>query len=133
VLDAGLFIEGLKALAIDANNLKQKASKEKDPSKVGEIKEALKVPSVMIVIRGKEAIGICEKIKDEFGDNVHTSSNEETAKYEISRFFKDEELFDYDENDFSKILGGESSPKLWRKYKDKSIKEIENEAKKKQF
>jgi len=130
VEDAGLRIEGIKASILDVHNLKQKATREKNNEKINEIDAALKVPCVLISAAGKNAIIAGEKIKDEFGDKVHTSSNEEVAKYEIARFFTDEELFEYSENDFAKILGTDKAPVLWRKFKEKSVEEIEKEAKK---
>ena len=129
--EGGLYIEGIKAEKLDVHNLKQKVQKEKENAQIENIKNALKVPCILIAVAGKETLKICNKIKDEFGNDVHTSSNEEVAKYELARFFKDNELFEYGENDFGKVLGAEPALKLWRKFKTKSITEIEEKAKKK--
>jgi len=39
---------------------------------------------------------------------VHASDSSETAKEEVARFFKDEELFDYRRNDFNFIYADEA-------------------------
>lgn len=129
--ESGAYIEGIKAENLDVHNLKQKAKKEKEPNQLEKISAALNVPCVLIAVAGKNALNVCNKIKDEFENEVHTSSNEEVAKYELARFFKDDELFEYEENDFASVLGSEPALKSWRKYKNKSVEEIAEKENKK--
>jgi len=126
---AGLIIEGIKTDLLDIHGLKNKINKEQDLNKIDSLKEGMKVPCVLMVVFGKNVIEICKTIESEFETNIHASANEEVAKYEISRFFKTEELFAYN-SDVEKISEVDSSPKLWKKYANKSVEQIEKDEKK---
>ena len=127
---ASLRILGIKAEMLDMHNLKSKVAKENDSKKIEQVIEALKVPSVLIAVSGKNAVATGKKIKDEYGNAVHVSLNEETAKYEIERFFKNEELFEYKEESLQGLVG-EGEQRFWAKQKGKSVAEVVESEKKK--
>ena len=88
-----LKIVGLKAELLDICGIEKKAKNEKDPDKKSAFEAQLKVPCILIAVEGASAISAGKEIQKEFGDFVHSSSSQEIAAYEITRFFKKEEIF----------------------------------------
>ena len=125
--ELGLRIEGMKTMLLDVHELARK--KNADDDELKEKQKALKVPAVLAVVRGENAIEILEKINKIYAGKVHVSANEEVAKYEIARFFKDDEMFEYEKADFEKAGAIEREPRFWRKYAGKSVEQIETEEK----
>lgn len=88
------------------------------------------IPSVLLVLEGKEAISVVRKLAGptngrdaELGtirgdysistqsNVIHASENKDAANVEIDRFFKKTELWDYDKMDFNWIYSdNEKSP-----------------------
>jgi nucleoside diphosphate kinase len=101
-----------KIIAQESEEIKEKMSKAK------------RIPCILIVIKGEDAVNVGQHLKKEFGDLVHVSLNEETAKYEMNRFFEKKELFENEENDFEYFLEGKNHSD----FKNKSIREIAIEA-----
>jgi len=92
---SGLKIIGLKAEVLDVHHLEKDLHKEKDSSKKKLLEEAARIPSVLIAVEGSTAVAVGKKIKEKYDWKVHVSASEEVGKYEITRFFKENELFDY--------------------------------------
>jgi nucleoside diphosphate kinase len=91
----GLKVIGLKAEVLDVHHLEKDLHKEKDPAKKKLLEDASLIPSILIAAEGNAAVLVGKKIKEKYDWKVHVSASEEVGKYEITRFFKKEELFDY--------------------------------------
>ena len=108
------------------------------------------IPSILMVIEGKDAVNVVRKlagvtngrdaeagtIRGDFSMStqtniVHASENDEVAKYEIARFFKDEELHEYDKMNFNWIYCA-SEKGIYTEVKGKtmSVEEVEHARKK---
>jgi len=95
--ELGVSILGIKMSSLDIHNLSKQKQKEKNLQKKKEIQKALKVPCVLIIAKGGNAIQKGKEIEKIFGnEKVHVSQNLEIAKYEIERFFKKKEIFEYE-------------------------------------
>lgn len=94
--ESELKIIGMKMESFDIHHLKKDFDKEEDEKRKKELANAMKIPSVLIALEGKTAIIVGKKIKEKFDWKVHVSASEEVGKYETARFFKKEELFDYE-------------------------------------
>ena len=92
---AELKIIGLKVEVLDVHHLEKDLDREKDASKKKLLEDAVKIPSVLIAVEGNTAIIVGKKIKEKYDWKVHVSASEEVGKYEITRFFKTSELFEY--------------------------------------
>lgn len=150
--EKGLKVVGLKMEHLNIYKLKEHYSHHVDKPFFSEIvKYMSSIPCVLMVIEGKDSVNVVRKIVGETnGRNaapgtirgdfamsvqsnlVHASENDEVAKYEIKRFFKDEELFNYDKMNFNWIYA-ESEKGTFTEAKDltKTVEQIEAEHKKK--
>ena len=69
--------------------------KESDKNNA-KMSDLLKTPTMLIIIEGKEAIKFGKNLEKEYGkENIHISTSESVAGYEIERFFEKKEIFDY--------------------------------------
>ncbi|VVB76429.1 Nucleoside diphosphate kinase [uncultured archaeon] len=126
----GLSIAGMKMQSIDIHYLQNKLDRERREEQKEQILLAKKVPAVLIVVYGERESEAARKLEEEFLWKVHVSKNEEVAKYELARFFKDEEIFEYAKNLHGIIFEKEEKGiKFWSKNKTKSVEEIEKESK----
>jgi nucleoside-diphosphate kinase len=108
------------------------------------------IPCVLMVIEGKDAVTVVRRlvgvtngrdaepgtIRGDFSMSaqtniLHASENDEVAKYEIARFFKQEELFEYDKMNFNWIYC-KSEKGVYTEVKEQgtSVEEIEHARKK---
>lgn len=119
----GLKIIGMKMIRLDDSLLNEHYSHHKDKPFFYEIKRYMQSsPVILIVLSGLNAISATRlivgptkgyeadagSIRGDFSISaqsnlVHASDSAETAKSEVERFFKKEELFDYEKIDFSVI------------------------------
>lgn len=149
--EKGLKIVGMKMEHLDIYKLKEHYSQYLDKPFFGEIvKYMSSIPCILMIIEGKDAVAVVRKLVGETnGRNatpgtirgdfslsiqsnlIHASENDEIAKYEIKRFFKDGEIFDYDKMDFNWIYAeSEKGKYIEMKEKGKSVEELEAERKK---
>ena len=110
----GLKIIGLKMANLSDELLEEHYAHHKDKPFFKDLKEFMKIsPVVLMVLEGLEAVRVVRKmagstkgfeaepgsIRGDFAlgtrNIIHASDSQETAKEEIKRFFKDQELFDY--------------------------------------
>jgi len=110
----GLKIIGLKMANLSDELLEEHYAHHKDKPFFKDLKESMKIsPVVLMVLEGLEAVRVVRKmagstkgfeaepgsIRGDFAlgsrNIIHASDSQETAKEEIKRFFKDQELFDY--------------------------------------
>lgn len=123
----GLKIIGLKMISLDDVILSEHYAHHKDKPFFDSLKKFMKSsPCVVMVLEGLEAVKVvrficgktcgreadCGTIRGDFSMStqaniVHASDSLETAKIEINRFFKNEELFDYKKIDFDFVYGEE--------------------------
>lgn len=123
----GFKIIGLKMVKLDGVILSEHYAHHKDKPFFESLTKFMKSsPCVVVVLEGLEAIKVvrficgktsgreadCGTIRGDFSMSaqaniVHASDSAETAKIEIKRFFKEEELFDYKKIDFEFIYGEE--------------------------
>jgi nucleoside-diphosphate kinase len=144
--------KGLKIVGLKMDQLKVYALREHYKHHVDKpfFEEMLaymsSIPCVLMVIEGKDAVGVVRKLVGETcgreaapgtirGDYsmgtqtnlVHASENEEQAKEEIARFFKQEELFQYDKMNFNWIYcKSEKGLYTPAKKEGKTVEESEN-------
>ncbi|MCX6804092.1 MAG: hypothetical protein NTY48_06030 [Candidatus Diapherotrites archaeon] len=127
--ETGAIINGIKTMLIDIHKIDVHINEEKESEKKAKLLGAKKVPAVLIVISSKCAEKLSNDIKKKYSEKVHTSLNPEIAKYEIQRFFSEDEIFSYGKTEGELFWGKES--KEWKKYAKKSVLEIEKEIKEK--
>jgi len=119
----GLKIKAMKMEPLKPYVLKEHYQHHKDKAFFEElVKYMASIPSVLLVLEGKEAIAVVRKmvgstqgreagpgtIRGDYSISnqsniVHASENEDSAKAEINRFFKKGELFDYSKMNFDWI------------------------------
>ncbi len=119
----GLQIKAIKMLMLQPYALKQHYAHHKDKAFFKElIKYMASIPSVLLVLEGKEAIDVVRKmvgstqgreaqpgtIRGDYSVSnqsniVHASENKEKAKAEIEMFFKEHEIHDYQKMHFDWI------------------------------
>lgn len=116
-------IVAVKTMNFDIHSLERKMIEEESEEKKGEMKSAQKIPSVLVLVQGENAIDVGQSLKKELNDYIHVSLNEETAKYEINRFFEKKEIFENDSNCKNYFL----TTKSHKDFLNKSIKEITKE------
>ena len=112
----GLKVAGIKMMQLDETILREHYAHLVDrPFFPGLVKSMTRTPVIVMVIEGKDAVEVvramtgatnCRKanpgtIRGDFGlsgqeNIVHASDSVENAKIEINRFFKPEEIFDYE-------------------------------------
>ncbi|MEI7961087.1 MAG: nucleoside-diphosphate kinase [archaeon] len=150
--EKGLKIVGMKMEHLNIYKLKEHYAHLADKPFFGEIAKYMSsIPCVLMVIEGKDVVSVVRKLVGETNGRsalpgtirgdfamsvqsnlVHASENDEIAKYEIKRFFKDEELFDYDKMDFNWLYAeSEKGKYVENKEKGKSVEQIESEKKEK--
>ncbi len=117
-------IVAVKTMNFDIHSFERKILEEKSEEKIVEMKAAEKIPCVLVIAQGENAINIGQRLKKEFSDDIHVSLNEETAKYEINRFFEKKEIFENDLEDQNYFLTGKNH----KDFLHKSVKEIALEA-----
>jgi len=122
-------IVAVKTLDFDIHSLERKSNEEKEEKKKIEMKNAQKIPCVLIIAQGENAISVGQELKKEFNDYVHVSLNEETAKYEINRFFDKKEIFENDLNDANYFLTGKNHNDFLHKSIEEITKEVLSEKK----
>ncbi|NMA44568.1 MAG: nucleoside-diphosphate kinase [Candidatus Diapherotrites archaeon] len=89
-------IIGMKLERMDMFFLQKKVGKESDKNNAKKMSDLLKTPTMLIIIEGKEAIKFGKNLEKEYGkENIHISTSESVAGYEIERFFEKKEIFDY--------------------------------------
>jgi len=128
----GLKIVGLKMASLEPYVLKEHYEHHKDKKFYEElIKFMASIPSVVVVLEGKEACAVVRKmigstlgreaepgtIRGDFSVSnqcniVHASENLEIAEQEIKRFFKKEEIFSYSKVNFDWIYASDEKSKL---------------------
>jgi len=116
----GLKIIGLKMMQLEDALLEEHYSHIKDKPFFGGIKDFMKsAPVIVLCLSGIDAVAAVRlivgptrgqdadagSIRGDFSlstqsNLVHASDSVENGKEEVSRFFKEEELFDYIKNDF---------------------------------
>lgn len=121
--DKGLKIVGLKMDHLKVYTLREHYKHHEDKPFFEEIVEYMaSIPCVLMVIEGKDAVNVVRKLVGDTcgreaalgtirGDYslsaqtnlIHASKDEETAKEEIARFFKEGEIFQYDKMNFNWI------------------------------
>ncbi len=119
----GLKIAGLKMVQLQPYVLKEHYSHHKDKEFYNELISYMSsIPSIVLVLEGKEVVEVVRRmIGSTFGREaqpgtirgdysvsnqanlVHASENVEKANEEINRFFKSEELWDYNKMNFDWI------------------------------
>jgi len=112
----GLFIRGMKMIQLTDEVLNEHYSHLKDKPFFKRIKEAMEMcPVVIMCLEGVEAVSVVRSIvgvtngraaqpgtvRGDYSMSmqeniVHASDSPETAKTELNRFFKKEEIFKYD-------------------------------------
>lgn len=111
----GLFIDGIKMMQLDEKILREHYAHLVDkPFFPSLLNSMMATPVIVVCLRGKDAVEVvrsmtgatnCRKatpgtIRGDFGMSgqeniIHASDSVENAKIEIARFFKTEEIFDY--------------------------------------
>lgn len=114
----------VKTIDFDIHSLERKILEEKNDEKINAMENAKKIPCILVIAQGENAINIGQRLKKEFNDYIHVSLNEETAKYEINRFFEKKEIFENDLEDQNYFLTGKNH----KDFLHKSVKEIAIEA-----
>jgi len=119
----GLKVKAMKMQLLQPYVLKEHYAHHKDKAFFGElVKYMSSIPSVLMVLEGKEAISVVRTmvgptqgreampgtIRGDYSVSnqsniVHASENAESAKSEARRFFKEEEIYDYQKMDFDWI------------------------------
>lgn len=119
----GMKIVGVKMIHIDDSTIEEHYSHHKDKPFFNDLKQYMQsIPVVAAVLSGINAISATRtivgptagyeapagSIRGDFSMSiqsnlVHASEDQETAQEEISLFFADEELFEYERNDFSVV------------------------------
>jgi nucleoside-diphosphate kinase len=125
--DKGLKLVGLKMLRMDDVLMKEHYGKYEDKPFFGDLKKYMaSAPIVAIAISGIRAVSVVRTmigltkgyeaapgtIRGDFAMSiqtnlVHASDPTENPQEEVSRFFKDEELFSYQRPDFEFVYGDE--------------------------
>ena len=121
--EKGLQIKAMKMEMLQPYVLKEHYAHHKDKKFFeGLIKYMTSIPSILIILEGKDAVSVVRKmvgstqgreaepgtIRGDYSVSnqsniVHASENEEEAKKEIARFFKKEEIYDYQKMNFDWI------------------------------
>jgi len=119
----GLQIKGMKMQMLQPYALKEHYAHHKDKGFYEElIKYMSSIPSILMVLEGKEAVGVVRQmvgstqgreatpgtIRGDYSVSnqsniVHASENNEAAEQEIGRFFSKEEIYDYRKMNFDWI------------------------------
>lgn len=119
----GLKVKAMKMQLLQPYVLKEHYAHHQEKAFFGElVKYMSSIPSVLMVLEGKEAISVVRTmvgptqgrealpgtIRGDYSVSnqsniVHASENAEAAKSEIKRFFKEEEIYDYQKMDFDWI------------------------------
>lgn len=112
----GLIISGIKMMTLNEAILREHYAHLTDrPFFPSLVKSMMRTPVIVMVVKGVDAVAVvrsmvgatnCRKaapgtIRGDFGMSgqeniVHASDSPENAAIEIARFFKPEEIFDYD-------------------------------------
>ena len=113
----GLIISGMKMVWLTDELLSEHYSHLKEKSFFQRIKDAMAIcPVIVVCLKGIDAVNVVRSlvgstngrvaqpgtIRGDFSMSVqenivHASDSPETAKIELERFFKEEEIFDYDQ------------------------------------
>ena len=121
--EKGLQIKAMKMELLQPYALKEHYAHHKDKKFFeGLIKYMASIPSVLMIVEGKDAIKVVRKmvgstqgreaepgsIRGDYSISnqsniVHASENDEAAKEEIERFFKKEEIYEYQKMNFDWI------------------------------
>jgi nucleoside-diphosphate kinase len=116
----GLTIVGLKLARLEADVLDAHYGHHKEKPFFKELIEFMSsIPCVFLVLEGKDAVSVVRKfagrtngreaepgtIRGDYSMStqsniIHASEDDKAAVAEIKRFFKDEEIFDYEKIDF---------------------------------
>jgi nucleoside-diphosphate kinase len=149
--EKGLKIVGLKMEKLHVYKLKEHYAHLTNKPFFEELLNFMSgIPCILMVLEGKDAVTVVRRlvgitngreaepgtIRGDFSMSaqtniVHASENDEVAKYEIARFFKEEELFEYDKMNFNWIYCN-SEKGMYTEVKEtgKSVEEIEHARKK---
>ena len=112
----GLIISGIKMMQLDEKILREHYAHLVDrPFFTSRVESMTATPVIVMVLKGKEAVAVVRSmtgatnsrnaapgtIRGDFGMSgqeniVHASDSPENAVIEINRFFKPEEIFDYE-------------------------------------
>lgn len=123
----GYKIVGMKMAKLKDKELEEHYAHLKDKPFFGElIKYMQKTPTLLMVLEGSNVVDVCRKmagptygvealpgtIRGDFSLSkqntiIHASENKKLAEQEIKRFFKPEEIFEYDKIDFEMIYSEE--------------------------
>jgi nucleoside-diphosphate kinase len=149
--EKGLKVVGLKMERLQVYKLKEHYAHLTNKPFFEELLNFMSsIPSILMVIEGKDAVNVVRRIvgitngreaepgtiRGDFSMStqtnlVHASENDEVAKYEVKRFFKDEEIYDYDKMNFNWIYCNSEKGKFVEvKESGKSVEEIEHARKK---
>ncbi len=127
----GIKIIGLKMERLKVYQLKEHYQHHGDKPFYNEILDYMSsIPSVLLVLEGKDVVDVVRKmvgctcgrdatpgtIRGDYSMSVqtnivHASETDELAEQEIKRFFKDEELIEYDKLNFNWIYCGSEKEK----------------------
>ena len=112
----GLLIRGMKMMCLSDDILNEHYSHLKDKPFFNRIKDSMQIcPVIVMCVEGVDAVSVVRNltgvtngriaqpgtIRGDFSISVqenivHASDSPETAEIELNRFFKQEEIFDYD-------------------------------------
>ncbi len=143
--DKGLKIIGLKMERLKVYQLKDHYVHLKEKPFYHELLDYMtSIPCVLIVLEGKDAVNVVRQmvgdtcgrtaapgtIRGDYSMSVqtnliHASENEEAARNEINRFFKEEELLEYDKLNFNWIYCASEKGKY--DVVDKEVKSLQEE------
>lgn len=149
--EKGLKIIGMKLERLKVYQLKDHYVHLQDKPFYEELLEYMtSVPCVLIAVEGKNAVEVVRKlvgstnsreadigtIRGDFAMSVqtnivHASENEEMAQKELKRFFKEEELIEYDKMNFNWLYCGSEKGK-YSQIEKKNKSDEENYAKEKE-
>ncbi len=141
--EKGLKIIGLKMEKLNVYSMREHYKHHEDKPFYDEILEFMtSIPSILLVIEGKDAVNTIRKligptcgrdaepgtIRGDYSMStqtniVHASEDETAAEKEIQRFFKEEELCEYDKMNFNWIYCNSEKGK----YEPSKIKGISKE------
>ncbi|MDD3159937.1 MAG: nucleoside-diphosphate kinase [Candidatus ainarchaeum sp.] len=131
----GLKIVGMKLMRFDVNKIDEHYGHHKEKPFFKELSDFMSsIPCVFMVLEGKDAVNVVRKfvgktngrdaepgtIRGDYSMStqsnvIHANGDENAAKIEIKRFFKDEELINYEKIDFNWLYASSEKSKFEEK------------------
>jgi nucleoside diphosphate kinase len=118
-----LQIIGIKMRLLDVNKFGEKEIRAEEAEEKKIFASAKLAPSILVAVKGEKADEKIFQMRKEVGDIIFVSDGEETAKYELERFFEGE-LFEHEEDTLLEALRKEKGKNYFQK---KSIEELQRE------